>query len=142
APPVDLDPAAQDDRLERPTLGDRAEDRDHRVVGEAAGGVRGGPRVRFPHCEMDQHMGVETGHFADDAIVLTSDDTMEHRSPQPCSRWIGVDTLERSHPGLGFEQAGERRSELAAHPAYERPHTSHDPSRYPGGHTPNPIWSC
>jgi hypothetical protein len=76
---------------------------------------------------MHQHMGVEPGHLADDAIVLTSHDTMEHCSPQPGTRRIGIDSLERSHPRLGFEQAGDPRSELAAHPAYEHPHTSHVP---------------
>ena len=85
AAPVDLDPAAQDDRLERPALRHRAQHRDHRVVGEPPRGVGCRPGVWLPHCEMHQHMRVEPGHLADDAVVLTGHDTMEDRSTQPGS---------------------------------------------------------
>ena len=69
---VHLDAAPEDDRFERTAFRDRAEHGDHRVVGQAARRVGRGPGVRLPDREVDQHVGVEPGDLADDAVMLTS----------------------------------------------------------------------
>ena len=124
-PPVDLDPAAHDDRLERPALGGRAEHRDRRLVGELAGPRRRRPAERLPHREVDDDVGVEGGDRVDDAVVVVRRGEVELGPVEPAAGRVGVDAEELVDPRLGFEQGGDARAEVAAHPADEHPLAGH-----------------
>ena len=67
----------------------------------------GGPGVRLPDREVDQHMGVEPGHLADDAVVLTSHDTMEDRSSAAWLRGgsVSIPSSDPTHDSVSSKLA-------------------------------------
>ena len=107
-PAVDLDAAAHDDRLERPALGDRAEDRlvaacSVRVV--ACRGAR--PTERLPHRQVHDHVRVERGDQLEDAVVVARAHEVELGAVQPSARRVGVDAEHARRP-TARARAGRR----------------------------------
>lgn len=124
-PAVDLDSAANDDVLERGTLGGRAENRRRRLIGEHRCSLRCCTGIGLPHADMDQDVRVEVDHRLHDSVVLVGMNSVKHRTMEPSSRRISVDPRESSNPILGFEETRHQRAELASDAAEEDAPPSH-----------------
>ena len=70
-------------------------------------------------------MRVETSDEVDDAWTISWIDEVELAAMQPAPRRVDVDAENRAHPGLGFEQRRDERTELAAHAADKHPLSAH-----------------
>ena len=77
--------------------------------------------MRLPDREVHEDVRIELGHDVDDAVVVAGHDAVVDGAAEAPPGWIGVDSLERFHPRLVFEQTGDARADLTAHPADEHP---------------------
>ena len=83
----------------------------------------------LPHADVDEHVRIERGDRLDDPIVLVGVDAVEDRTMEAMSRRIGIDSGQFTHPVLGFQQAGDRGTELSAHATVEHPFPTHHHER-------------
>ena len=63
-----------------------------------------GSSIGLPHCEVNQHMGIEAGHDVDDPLAVAGLDQVELAAAQAPPGRVDVNAQDRAHPGLGFEQ--------------------------------------
>ena len=75
---------------------------------------------------MDQHVGVELGDGVDNGVVVVWRNPVERRTLQTTTRRICVDTGQRTHPRLIFEEIGHQGAEFTTHPTYEDSPPCHD----------------
>ena len=123
---VDLDAAAHDDRLEGGTFRSCCDDRGCCLTGEPFGQGGSGACIGLPDRQVNQHVRVERGDDIDDALAVAGIDEVELAAAQAAPWRVDVDAENRAHPGLGFEQQRDERTEFSAHSADEHPLPAHN----------------
>jgi hypothetical protein len=77
-----------------------------RLAGERLGMTRFGTSIRFPDCEVDEHVGIggldDLGHSSRIRCI----DEVEGAPVQPTARRIRIETRDRFHPGFALQPGG------------------------------------
>ena len=108
-PAVDLDAAADDDRLQRPALGGCAERRDRRLRGQRLGRLRVGSAERLPHRHVHDDVRIEPLDKGQNAIVIVRRGEVELGPLEPSPWRVGVDPEQLADPCLTLEVHGDAR---------------------------------